>query len=65
MLQPTRTCATCCASAEGECMNLVAVPYDPGNRCERHETEAEFTADVEALKRFRVSIGLPPWRADQ
>ncbi|WP_028600827.1 hypothetical protein [Ottowia thiooxydans] len=35
------------------------------NRCELHETEAEFTADVEALKRFRVSIGLPARRGDQ
>lgn len=55
-----RTCSTCCASVDGACINLVSGPYDPGARCNLHETVAEFDADVAAINRFRAAIGLPP-----
>lgn len=55
-----RTCTTCCAWIDNICANLVAGPHDPGNRCELHETVAEYAADLEALKRFRIAIGLAP-----
>lgn len=59
-----RTCATCCSSLDGMCINMLSMPYDPRGSCDMHETEAEFNADLEALERFRVAIGLPP-RRDQ
>lgn len=59
-----RTCGTCCSYEDGQCWNI-GLRVRPGDRCAQHETEAEFTADVEALKRFRVAIGLPAQRGDQ
>lgn len=55
-----RTCANCCALVDGACINLVDGPVNQSSNCELHETEAEFSADVQALARFRVAIGLPP-----
>jgi hypothetical protein len=53
-----RTCATCCSFDEGgECLNGLG-RREPGDRCDDHETVAEFDADVAALQRFRISIGL-------
>ena len=43
-------------------MNGVLGPVNPGDCCEYHETQAEFDADVRAIARFRVRLGLPPQR---
>jgi hypothetical protein len=60
-----RTCATCCSWADGMCMNLVSIPdHSPDDSCEFHETEAEYTADVKALKRFWGAIGLSARRGE-
>lgn len=56
---PRRTCATCCSFDNGDCMNGLG-DVNPGDRCGQHETAAEFDADVAALERFRIAIGLSP-----
>lgn len=58
-----RTCSNCCSYEASEgCMNGITYPVQPGDCCEHHETQAEFDADVRAIARFRVRLGLPPQR---
>ena len=58
-----RTCSNCCSfDAPNTCTNGLMEPIDPGDRCEHHETQAEFDADVRAIARFRQRLGLPPQR---
>lgn len=62
-----RTCANCCAyDAKWGCMN--GAPITPDCCCDEHQTQAEFEADVQAIERFRVRIGLTPrrgWPGDE
>lgn len=57
-----RTCGTCVSFDDGSCMNLVSEPVEADWRCDSHETQAEYDADVKAIEVFRTRIGLPPNR---
>lgn len=54
-----RTCSNCVAFDNGECLNGLG-DVEPGDCCATHETVADYEADVAALQRFRVAIGLAP-----
>lgn len=60
-----RKCGNCCSAFEGACMNLVQIEFNPENVCDLHETQAEFDADVAAIKQFRRRIGIDkPYEKD-
>lgn len=64
-----RTCANCCAyDAQWGCVNGIHDAAQPHICCAHHQTPAEFEADVQAIERFRVRIGLTPrrgWPGDE
>lgn len=58
-----RTCANCCAyDARWGCINGIYDAAQPNACCAQHQTPAEFDADMQAIDRFRIRIGLPPRR---
>jgi hypothetical protein len=64
-----RTCANCCAyDAQWGCVNGIHDVDQPHICCAHHQTPAEFEADMQAIERFRVRIGLTPrrgWPGDE